>query len=72
MVRKEEKAAKIQPEGLTCIPQSIHCGATPEGEASDETEDLQLSHFYQVLAEVAMSVAKRQADRLPPHKEDRA
>ena len=46
-------------EGLTRIPQRIHCAATPEGEASDEAEAIQLSHFYQVLAEVAMAVAKR-------------
>ena len=72
LVRKEEKAAKIQPEGLTCIPQPIHCGATPEEEPDNETESLQLSHFYQVLAQVAMSVAKRQTDRLPSHQEDRA
>ena len=61
-----------QPEGLTSIHGGIHCAATPKGEASDETEALQLSHFYQVLAEVAMSVARRQADQISPHKEDQA
>ena len=71
MVRKEQKVARIQPEGLTCIPQRIHCGATPEGEPSDETEALQLSHFYQVLAEVALSVAKRNADHPSPEEENR-
>ena len=46
-------------EGLTCIPQRIHCVATPEGELDGEREGLQLSHFFQVLAQVAMSVTGR-------------
>ncbi len=58
-----------QPEGLTSIHGGIHCAATPKEEASDETEALQLSHFYKVLAEVAMAVAKRKGHQLSPSQE---
>ena len=60
MSRVEDRDGYGQ-EGLTCIPQRIHCGATPEGEdeTDDEAESLQLSHFYQVLAGLVMSVTKR-------------
>ena len=46
-------------KGLTCIPQRIHYPATPEEEPDGEREGLQLSHFFQVLAQVAMSVTRR-------------
>ena len=59
-----------QPKGLTCIPRSIHCAATPDGEIDDETEGRQLSHFYQVLADVAMAVAKRNRGQCSPSQED--
>jgi len=68
--RKEDRDERRKPEGLTCIPQGIHCAATPKGEASDETEALQLSHFYQVLANVALSVAERKRHQLSPPQED--
>ena len=59
MVRKEEKAAKGQPEGLTCIPQRIHCAATPEGEPLNEVDIISIETFLDALADVAMAVASR-------------
>ena len=68
--RKTEGTGR--PEGLTSIHRGIHCAATPEGEDTDETEAIQLSHFFKVLAEVALSVARRKVDQLSPHEEDQA
>ncbi len=45
--------------GLTPIHSRIHCGATPEVETIGETDRLQLDHLFGVLADVALSVAKR-------------
>ena len=45
--------------GLTRIHGRIHCGATHQGETLSETDRLQLNHFFDVLADVALSVAKR-------------
>ncbi len=59
MVRKEQKVARIQPEGLTCIPQRIHCGATPEGETLSEVDIIAVEQFLDTLADVAMAVASR-------------
>ena len=71
MARGREGRKSGRPEGLTSIHRGIHCAATPEGEATDETEGRQLSHFYQVLAEVALSVAKRKGDDPSPEEENR-
>ena len=42
-------------KALTPIHSGIHCAATP----ADETNRIQLQHFFNVLADVALSVAKR-------------
>lgn len=42
-------------KALTPIHRGIHCAATP----TDETNRIQLQHFFNVLADVALSVAKR-------------
>jgi hypothetical protein len=50
------------PNGLTCIHQPIHCAATRDT-TSDEIERLQVEAFLQTLAEIAMSIARRQLNR---------
>ena len=45
--------------GLTPIHRRIHCAATQEVETLSETDRLQLDHLFNVLADVALSVAKR-------------
>ena len=45
--------------GLTCIRGRIHCGATQQGETLRDTDRIQLDHFFDVLADVALSVANR-------------
>ena len=70
MSLEKTTAGTDNPEGLTGIHRGIHCAATPEGEQDDEAERLQLSHFYQVLAEVAIAVAKRNRGQCSPSKED--
>ena len=47
------------PNALTCIHGRIHCAATHDEEPLSETDRLQLNHFFEILAEVALSVAKR-------------
>ncbi len=59
MVRKEQRAARIQPEGLTCIPQRIHCGATPEGESLADVDIMAIETFLDALVDVAMVAASR-------------
>ena len=44
---------------LTGIHGRIHCAATQQGEAPSETDRIQLNHFFDVLADVVLSVAKR-------------
>lgn len=46
-------------EGLTPIHVRIHSGATP-----DEVQRLQIDHFLDALADVALSVAVRDCDAL--------
>ena len=52
--------------GLTGIPLRIHCAATTEGgdlnDEYDELEQIQVDHFLQTLAKIAIAVAARQAD----------
>ena len=45
--------------GLTRIHGRIHCVATEQVETLSETDRLQLKHFFEVLADVALSVARR-------------
>ena len=47
-------------EELTSIPKSIHWPATPE-EKKKELEDITIDTFIDVLAEVALAVARRNA-----------
>ena len=47
------------PDALTGIHRRIHCAATQRGETLSETDKLQINHFFDVLADVALSVAKR-------------
>jgi hypothetical protein len=50
--------------GLTGIPQPIHCPATTDGEGGndeyDELERIQVEHFLNTLAQIALAVAARQ------------
>jgi hypothetical protein len=51
-------------KGLTCIPGSIHCGATPDTtEAGNELDQIAISHFLDTLAEIAVAVARRRIDK---------
>ncbi len=51
--------------GLTPIHRRIHCAATTEGgdfnDEYDELDHIQVEHFLQTLARIALSVAVRQA-----------
>ena len=51
----------IDPEGrLTCIHQRIHYTATPDTtDGHDELDQIQIDHFLNTLAEIALSVARR-------------
>ena len=46
-------------KGLTRIYRRIHCAATEQVETLSETDRIQLNHFFDVLADVALSVANR-------------
>jgi len=46
------------PNGLTGIPQSIHCPTTAEGNAS-EVDQIMVRNFPEARAEVATSIAAR-------------
>ena len=46
-------------DALTGIHRRIHCAATQHEETLSETDKLQINHFFDVLADVALSVAKR-------------
>jgi hypothetical protein len=50
------------PNGLTCIHTRIHCAATHDT-TSDEIKQLQVEAFLKTLAEIAMSIARRQLNR---------
>ena len=50
--------------GLTCIPQRIHCATTNEAtEKLTETERAMTEGFFETLAEVAVKVARRKMNR---------
>ncbi len=45
---------------LTSIPEGIHCAATPEDqEDNDELDEIAIENFLDILAEVALAVARR-------------
>ena len=46
-------------DALTSIHRRIHFPATQRGETLSETDRMQLNHFFDVLADVVLSVAKR-------------
>ena len=52
--------------GLTPIPRSIHCPATTDGGGSndenDELEQMQVEHFLNTLARIALAAAARRVD----------
>ncbi len=52
-------------EGLTCIPQRIHCAATPDAteDGYSEADMIVVKNFLNTLAEVALAVASRSAQR---------
>ena len=51
-------------KALTCIPEGIHCAATPEDpEENDELDEIAINHFLDTLAEVALAVANRRIAR---------
>ena len=64
-MREDQKNGVSPPEGsggvngLTPIHRRIHCAATHQVETLSETDRLQLDHLFDVLADVALSVAKR-------------
>ena len=52
-------------EGLTCIPQRIHCAATHDTleNGYSEADMIIVKNFLNTLAEVALAVASRNAQR---------
>jgi hypothetical protein len=62
MPRRPKNQPTARPEGLTRIRPGIHCSATTDtGGELNELEQLQVNHFLQTLAEIALAVASRQA-----------
>ena len=62
MPRRTNKQPNAQPEGLTRIRPGIHCSATTDtGAELEELERMQINHFLDTLAEIALAVASRQA-----------
>ena len=50
-------------EGLTRIPAGMHCAATSDGEhldGHDELDQIDVDNFLSTLAEVAITVARRE------------
>jgi acyl-coenzyme A thioesterase PaaI-like protein len=63
MARRPRKSDPAN--GLNSIHGGIHCAATNEGVSDtnelDEVQQLQVNHFLQTLADVALAVAARKA-----------
>ena len=60
MARRPRKSGPLN--GLTPIPQGIHCAATTEGVGENsELEQLQVNRFLNTLADIALAVAARKA-----------
>ena len=57
-----ESAAMELREGLTGIPQRIHCAATQTngGSSTDELDDIAIEHFFDTIAEIAIAIAARE------------
>ena len=61
MPRRTNKQPNAQPEGLTRIRPGIHCSATTDtGAELEGLERMQIDHFLNTLAEIALAVASRQ------------
>jgi hypothetical protein len=61
MPRRTNQQPNAQPEGLTRIRPGIHCSATTDtGAELEELERMQINHFLNTLAEIALAVASRQ------------
>ena len=66
MDRVEQQNSKFpEKNGLTGIPQRIHCTATEDsgGSEVDELDRIDIENFLDVLAQVALSVAARRASK---------
>jgi hypothetical protein len=60
--RPQIQPLNIPPEGLTRIRPGIHCSATTDtGAELEGLERMQIDHFLNTLAEIALAVASRQA-----------
>ncbi len=58
MARPSSKSDSLN--GLTPIHQPIHCAATTNGGGPlDEVDHIQINHFLQTLASIALAVASR-------------
>ena len=60
-----ESAAMELRNGLTGIPQGIHCAATQTsgGSSTDELDDIAIEHFLNTLSEVAIAIAARESEQ---------
>jgi hypothetical protein len=63
MSRKSKSQQQSGPEnGLTSIPEGIHCPAsTKRVGGQDEIDEIAVEHFLNTLAEVALAIASRKA-----------
>ena len=60
---KPKKASDTASNGLTGIPEPIHCPATRnESEAENELDEIAVERFLETLAAVALSIAARESD----------
>ncbi len=61
MTRSPRKSDSLN--GLTPIPQPIHCAATDDGGGVlDELDQLAVNHFLETLAQIALAVAARRTN----------
>ncbi len=61
----QQDGESVPANGLTPIPEPIHCAATTDSgdlnDEYDELEQIQVDQFLHTLARIAMAVAARQA-----------
>jgi len=57
-----ESAAMELRDGLTGIPQPIHCAATQTsgGGSTDEIDEIAIEHFLDTLSGIAVAIAARE------------
>ena len=60
-----ESAAMELRNGLTGIPQGIHCAATQTsgGSSRHELDDIAIEHFLDTISEIAIAIAAREAEQ---------